>query len=122
MYGLPRFLLVAAGIGIQHIIHRMLKRMDCFILSRANLWDSFGQNSISRVSFKLCDILKMDWNYDHASIYYINSLKLKVSVCLIVFIFSKSITFIATFVEFNLIQLNYIRKKILCIFIDCIFF
>ncbi len=54
-YGLPRFLLGGAvGHGIQPIRYRMLKRMDSFILSRANLWDSVYQNHISRVSFKLC--------------------------------------------------------------------
>ncbi len=36
-YGLPRFLLGAIGHGIQPIIYRMLKRMDSFNLSRANL-------------------------------------------------------------------------------------
>ena len=30
------------------------KRMDSFNLSRANLWDSFSQNHIPEVSFKLC--------------------------------------------------------------------
>ena len=54
-YGLPRFL-GAVGHGIQPIRYRMLKRMDSFILSRANLWVSVSQNHISRVSFKLCDM------------------------------------------------------------------
>ncbi len=45
-YGLPRFLLGILGHGTQPIIYRMLKRMESFILSRANLWDSFGQNNI----------------------------------------------------------------------------
>jgi hypothetical protein len=31
----------------------MLKRMESFTLSRANLWVSVSQNHISRVSFKL---------------------------------------------------------------------
>ena len=48
MYGLPRFLLGITSHGIQPIIYRMLKRMDSFILSRDNLWDSFGQNHYSR--------------------------------------------------------------------------
>ncbi len=53
-YGLPRFLLGGAtGHGIQPIIYRMLKRMDSFNLSRANLWDSVNQNNIPEVSFKL---------------------------------------------------------------------
>ncbi len=54
-YGRSRFLLGGAvGHGIQQPIrYRMLKRMDSFILSRANLWDSINQNNISRVSFKL---------------------------------------------------------------------
>ena len=54
-YGLPRFL-GAVGHGIQPIRYRMLKRMESFNLSRANLWDSVNQNHISRVSFKLCDM------------------------------------------------------------------
>jgi hypothetical protein len=66
-YGLPRFLFGAAGHGTQPIRYRMLKRMDSYNLSRANLWDSFNQNHISRVSFKLISILKMNLNYDHAS-------------------------------------------------------
>jgi hypothetical protein len=53
-YGLPRFLGAVAGHGILPIRYRMLKSMDSFNLSRANLWDSFNQNHISRVSFKLC--------------------------------------------------------------------
>ncbi|MER5174835.1 MAG: hypothetical protein ABJB76_11180 [Candidatus Nitrosocosmicus sp.] len=52
-YGLPRFLGSKLGHGIQPIRYRMLKRVDSFILSRVNLWDSFSQNHISRVSFKL---------------------------------------------------------------------
>ena len=58
-YGLPRFR-GAVGHGIQPIRYRMLKRMDSFILSRANLWDSFIQNKIPRVSFKLCGTY---WKY-----------------------------------------------------------
>ena len=54
-YGLPRFG-GAVGHGIKPIRYRMLKRMDSFNLSRANLWDSFSQNNISRVSFKLYDM------------------------------------------------------------------
>ncbi len=57
-YGLPRFLLGILGHGIQPIRYRMLKRMDSFNLSRANLWDSFSQNNISRVSFKLYDCVE----------------------------------------------------------------
>jgi hypothetical protein len=34
----------------------MLKRMDSFKLSRANLWDSINQNHIPKVSFKLYDV------------------------------------------------------------------
>ena len=41
------------GHGIQPIKYRMLKRMDSFNLSRANLWDSCSQNNIPEVSFKL---------------------------------------------------------------------
>jgi len=52
VYGLPRFLF-AVGHGIQPIRYRMLKRMDSFILSRVNLWDSINQNHIPKVSFKL---------------------------------------------------------------------
>jgi hypothetical protein len=52
VYGLPRFR-GAISHGIQPIIYRMLKRMDSFNLSRADLWDSVCQNHISRVSFKL---------------------------------------------------------------------
>ena len=51
-YGLPRFLGVI-GHGMQPIRYRMLKRMDSFNLSRANLWDSVSQNHIPGVSFKL---------------------------------------------------------------------
>jgi hypothetical protein len=51
-YGLPRFLGIT-GHGIQSIIYRMLKRMDSFNPSRANLWDSVCQNYIPGVSFKL---------------------------------------------------------------------
>ncbi|MER5176003.1 MAG: hypothetical protein ABJB76_02685, partial [Candidatus Nitrosocosmicus sp.] len=51
-YGLPRFR-GKLGHGIQPIIYRMLKRVDSFNLSRANLWNSVNQNHISRVSFKL---------------------------------------------------------------------
>ncbi|HXS60892.1 MAG TPA: hypothetical protein VN703_08800 [Candidatus Sulfopaludibacter sp.] len=56
-YGLPRFL-GAAGHCTQPIRYRMLKSRDCFNLSRANLWDSFNQNHISRVSFKLYDCVE----------------------------------------------------------------
>ena len=53
-YGLPRLLLGGAvGHGIQPIRYRMLKSMDSFILSRANIWDSINQNNIPEVSFKL---------------------------------------------------------------------
>ncbi len=52
-YGLPRFLGDAVGHGIQPIIYRMLKRMDSFNLSRANLLDSYNQNISPEVSFKL---------------------------------------------------------------------
>jgi hypothetical protein len=66
-YNLPR-LRGAVGHGIQPIRYRMLKSMDFFILSaRANLLDSYNQNHISRVSFKLISKLKMDLNYDQAS-------------------------------------------------------
>jgi hypothetical protein len=41
-YGLPCFL-SAVDKGIQSIIYRMLKRMDFFSLSTANLWVSFNQ-------------------------------------------------------------------------------
>ena len=54
-YGLPRFGGTVCH-GIKPIRYRMLKRMDSFNLSRANLWDSFSQNNISRVSFKLYDM------------------------------------------------------------------
>src|SRR6185437_2491606 len=66
-YGLPRFLFGILGQGIQPIRYRMLKRVDSFNLSRANLWDSVYQNHISRVSFKLISTLKMDLNYDQTS-------------------------------------------------------
>jgi hypothetical protein len=66
-YGLPRFFFALAGQGIQPIRYRMLKSMDSFNLSRANLWDSFGQDNIPEVSFKLYVILKINLNYDHAS-------------------------------------------------------
>jgi hypothetical protein len=44
-YGLPSFL---GGVshGIQPIRYRMLKRIDPFSLSRANLWNSLNQNLI----------------------------------------------------------------------------
>ena len=51
-YGLPRFFGIV-GHGIQPIRYRMLKRIDSFNLSRANLWDSCSQNNIPEVSFKL---------------------------------------------------------------------
>ncbi|MER5176098.1 MAG: hypothetical protein ABJB76_03290, partial [Candidatus Nitrosocosmicus sp.] len=51
-YGLPRFR-GAIGHGIQPIRYRMLKSMNSFNLSRANLWDSFSQIHIQEVSFKL---------------------------------------------------------------------
>ena len=51
-YGLPRFLLGdAAGHGIQPIKYRMLKRIDSFILSETNLWDSYNQNISLEVNF-----------------------------------------------------------------------
>ncbi len=53
-YGLPRFLLGdAVGHGIQPIRYRMLKRW-ILLIYQDNLWDSFNQNYISRVNFKLC--------------------------------------------------------------------
>ena len=52
-YGLPRFLVGILGHGIQPIRYRILKRMDSFNLSRANLWVSIYQNNIPEVSFKL---------------------------------------------------------------------
>ncbi len=55
-YGLPRFLGSAVGHCIQPIRYKMLKSMDSFILSRVNLWNSFSQNNIPEVSFKLCDM------------------------------------------------------------------
>ena len=51
-YGLPRFRGISSY-GIQPIRYRMLKRMNPFNLLRANLWDSFNQNHIPEVSFKL---------------------------------------------------------------------
>jgi hypothetical protein len=56
-YGLPRFRDIS-GHGIQPIRYRMLKRMDSFNLSKANLWDSFNQNNIPEVSFKLYDCVE----------------------------------------------------------------
>ena len=56
-YGLPRFRGIS-GHGIQPIRYRMLKRMDSFILSRANLWNSINQNYIPEVSFKLMKGIK----------------------------------------------------------------
>ena len=65
--GLPRFR-GAIGHGMQPIKNRMLKRMDSLNLSRANLWDSFSQNNIPGVSFKLLQNVSRDsLNYDHAS-------------------------------------------------------
>jgi hypothetical protein len=55
-YGLPSFLDGEVSHGIQPIRYRMLKSMDSFNLSRANLWNSFNQNNIPEVSFKLYDI------------------------------------------------------------------
>jgi hypothetical protein len=53
-YGLPCFLVVGTvGHRIQPIRYRMLKSMDSFNLSRANIWDSINQNNIPEVSFKL---------------------------------------------------------------------
>ena len=52
-YGLPRFFGIVGHDGIQPIKYRMLKRMDSFNLSRANLCDSCSQNNIPEVSFKL---------------------------------------------------------------------
>ncbi|MER5174161.1 MAG: hypothetical protein ABJB76_03405 [Candidatus Nitrosocosmicus sp.] len=51
-YGIPRFLGIV-GHSIQPIRYRMLKRMESFNLSRANIWDSVSQNHIPEVSFKL---------------------------------------------------------------------
>jgi hypothetical protein len=48
-YGLPRFL-GKLGHGIQPIRYRMLKSMDSFILSRANLWDSCSQITFHRLA------------------------------------------------------------------------
>jgi hypothetical protein len=46
----------------------MLKRMESFILSRANLWNSFSQNHIPEVSFKLLyNVSRDNLNYDQAS-------------------------------------------------------
>ncbi len=47
------FLVGVVGHSIQSMRYRMLKRMDSFILSRDNLCDSFSQNNVSMVSFKL---------------------------------------------------------------------
>ena len=68
-YGLPRrCLFVLLGHCMQPIRYRMLKRMDSLNLSRANLWDSFSQNHIPGVSFKLLwNISRDSLNYDHAS-------------------------------------------------------
>jgi hypothetical protein len=52
IYGLPRFRGLT-GHGMQPIKYKILKRMDCFTLSRANLWVSIYQNNIPEVSFKL---------------------------------------------------------------------
>ena len=52
-YGLPRFFGILGHDGIQPIRYRMLKSMDSFNLSKANLCNSFGQNNIPEVSFKL---------------------------------------------------------------------
>ena len=46
-YGLPRFG-NKLDYGIQPIKYSMLKSMDSFILSKANLWDSVSQNHISK--------------------------------------------------------------------------
>ncbi|MER5176310.1 MAG: hypothetical protein ABJB76_02565 [Candidatus Nitrosocosmicus sp.] len=59
VYCLPRFRGIT-GHGIQPIIYRMLKRMDSFNLSRANLWDSCNQNHIPEVTFKLLDNVSRD--------------------------------------------------------------
>ena len=48
VYGMPSFLRMLSH-GIQIIRYRMLKRMESFNLSRANLWNSFNQNHISEV-------------------------------------------------------------------------
>jgi hypothetical protein len=53
MYGLPRFFGAVGHNGIQPIRYRMLKRMDSFNLSGANLWSSCSQNNNPEVSFKL---------------------------------------------------------------------
>ena len=57
---------------MQPIRNRMLKRMDSFILSRANLWDSVNQNHIPTVSFKLLQeyVENVKMIYDHASNIY----------------------------------------------------
>jgi hypothetical protein len=66
-YGLPRFR-GKLGHGIQPIRYKMLKSMDSFSLSRANLWDSLNQNHIPEVSFKLLyNVSRDNWNYDQAS-------------------------------------------------------
>ena len=71
-YGLPRFLVGILGHGIQPIRYRILKRMDSFNLSRANLWVSIYQNNIPEVSFKLLYNISGDYlNYDHVSYIYI---------------------------------------------------
>jgi len=66
-YGLPRFR-GKQGQEIQPIRYRMLKSRDSFILPRANLWNSFGQNNIPEVSFKLYYIMKINLNYDQGSV------------------------------------------------------
>ena len=72
-YGLPRLFLGAVGHGMQPIRYRMLKRMDSFNLSRANLWNSCSQNNIPEVSFKLLyNISEDNLNYDQASYRSIN--------------------------------------------------
>jgi hypothetical protein len=68
IYGLPRFLLGATGHGIQPTLYRMLKRMDSFILPRANLWDSFSQNHIPRLDLSCYKTCRNNLNYDQAPI------------------------------------------------------
>src|SRR6478752_5984071 len=67
IYGLPRFR-GKLGHGIQPVRYRMLKSMDSFSLSRANLSNSLNQNHIPEVSFKLLyNVSKDNLNYDQVS-------------------------------------------------------
>ena len=53
-YGLPRFLgWGVVGHSIQSMRYRMLKRWIPLIYQEVNLCDSFSQNNISMVSFKM---------------------------------------------------------------------